>query len=352
MSVDYTGLVVAGSALFAVALFPFLPGFVARYGAQKIALVFAFTEMLVLLALAAAPGAITAILLMALTTAIQPFLSYEFDILLEATIADTNTTGEVRALFRTAWSVAGLAAPLLLGALLVTSDSYGRVFIAAAAMLVPIIILFVVRRLPESPAPRLAHMKETIATIVTNRDLAAVTFGNLLLYLFYVWISLYTPVYLHDMLGISWQNLGWMFAIMLVPYVLIEYPAGYIADRWLGDKELMFAGFLIAGGSLATLAFFTPATPLATIVTVLFASRIGAALIESMVDAHFFRRIEKRDISSVGVFRGAWPLSYLIGPVVGSVILMFGGYSSLFLITGGIVMVLGVVAALSIRDFK
>lgn len=352
MPAAYTGFVVAGSALGAIALFPFLPRIVERYGAQQIALVLALVEMVVLFALAAMPGAIAGILLMAATIVMQPFFAYELDLLLEATIADAGTTGEVRALFRTAWSVAGLAAPLLLGALLADSDSYGRVFIAAAAVLVPIIVLFALRRLPRGPAPHPTHMRHTLACILHNRDLAAVTFANLLLYLFYIWVPLYTPVYLHTVLGISWSTLGWMFSLMLIPYVLIEYPAGWIADRYLGDKELMLAGFLIAGGATAALALLTPATPLVVILIILVASRVGAALIEAMVDAHFFRRVSKRDINSVSVFRGVWPLSYIIGPIIGSLILVFSTYHLFFLLTGGFVALVGVGTTLLIKDFR
>ena len=352
MPVAYTGFVLAGSAFAATIVFPFLPRIVERFGAQYIALVLAFGEMIVLLALAAAPGAITAILLISITIAMQPFLSYEFDVLVEATITDTNTTGRVRALFRTAWSIASLAAPLLLGALLTDSDSYGRIFIAAAAVLVPIVVLLSIKRLPEGPPPELYEIYGTLVHIAKHRDLAAVTFANLLLYLFYVWVPLYTPAYLHSVLGISWSDLGWMFSLMLVPYVLIEYPAGWIADRWLGDKELMLAGFLIAGGAAMSLSLLTPTTSLTLILILLIASRVGAALIESMVDAHFFRRISKRDINSVSVFRSVWPLSLIIGPIAGSVLLINGTYSSFFLITGGFITIAGVITTLLIKDFK
>ena len=282
----------------------------------------------------------------------QPFLAYQLDLLLEATIADTNTTGRVRALFRTAWSIAALAAALLLGALLTNSDSYERVFLAAAAVLVPIIILFAIKRLPEGPAPRLIHMRDTVVCIMHNHDLAAVTFGNFLLYLFYVWMPLYTPLYLHNVLNISWSNLGWMFSIMLVPYVLIAYPAGWIADRFLGDKELMLTGFLIAGGATMTLSFLTPATSLVIILVILVASRIGAALVETMVEAHFFRRVSKRDINSVSVFRSVWPLSYIVGPIVGGIILILSDYSTFFLLTGGFIAIAGMLTTLLIKDFR
>jgi MFS family permease len=348
----YIGFIIAGGAVGAIALFPFLPKIVERYGAQQIALAFVLIEMVVLFALAAAPGAIAGILLMAVTIAMQPFLSYEFDLLVEATIADTNTTGRVRALFRTAWSVAALAAPLLLGALLTTSDSYSRVFLAAAVTLVPIVVLFAIRKLPEGPAPHLGRMFDTLVCIMRTRDLAAVTFGNLILYLFYVWMPLYTPFYLHNVLGISWSNLGWMFSLMLIPYVVVEYPASWVADQFLGDKELMFAGFLIAGGSLAALSLLTPATPFVVILAILVASRVGAALVEAMVEAHFFRRVSKRDINSVGIFRSVWPLSYIIGPLIGSIILIYGDYASFFFVTGIFIALAGASATLLIKDFR
>ena len=352
MPAAYTGFVLAGSAVATVSVFFFLPQIVERYGAQQFALALALIEMAVLLMLAAAPGVVTSILLIAVTVAVQPFLSYGFDLLLEATVAGNNTVGRTRALFRTAWNIAMLAAPLLLGALLVDSDSYGRIFIVAAAMLAPIVIFFTANRLPQGPAPKFAHMWGTFLHIVHNRDLAAVTFGNLLLYLFYVWMPLYTPVYLHDVLGIPWSSLGWIFAIMLIPYVVVEYPAGWIADRYLGDKELMLAGFLIAGGGLAALALLTPATPLLVILAILTGSRVGAALIEAMVEAHFFRRVSKRDINSVSVFRGVWPASYFIAPVAGSLLLVYGNYSVLFLCTGGFIAVFGIIATLLIKDFR
>lgn len=352
MPAAYAGLVVAGSALCSVILFPFMPWIVKRYGVQQVALMLAFSEMLVLFGLAAVPGALVGILFIIIAIGLQPFLSYEFDLLLEATIADNNTTSRVRAVFRSAWNIAALAAPLLLGALLANSDSYGRVFIAAAAMLVPIIVFFTLRRLPEGPAPRFEHMKNTLIRIFHSRDLAAVTLANLILYLFFVWMPLYTPIYLHEVLGIPWPTLGWIFSLMLMPYVLIGYPAGFIADKFLGDRELMVAGFIIAGGATVAFGLIGSSAPLVIIGAILIVSRIGSALVETMVDGHFFRRLARRDINSVSVFRGVWPLSYIIGPLVGSIILLYGTYSHLFLITGGFVALAGAATALLIRDFR
>src|SRR3989344_8519406 len=291
MPTAYAGLVIAGGALCAIIVFPFLPYLVERYGPQRLALIFAFIEMAALLILAAAPGAIAVSLLIALTVSLQPLLSYELDLLLEATVAEEGTTGRVRTLFITAWNIAALTAPLLMGALLADSDAYGRLFLAAGAALVPFIVLFAVRRLPQGSPVKPSHMRDTLFCILRDHDLAAVTFGHFLLYAFFIWGSFYIPAYLHSVLGIPWADLGWIFAIMLIPYVLIEYPAGWIADKILGDKELMFVGFLIAGASLTSISLLTSTSSLLFILCILVMTRTGGALIESMTEGHFFRRV-------------------------------------------------------------
>ncbi len=352
MSAAYTGLVIAAGALVACICFPFLPRFVSRYGAQQMALIFALLEILALLALSAVPGVFAAAFFVAVTVALQPFLAYELDLLLEATVLEEGTTGRVRALFLTAWNVASLGAPLLLGALLASSDAYNLVFLAAAAALVPFVTLFAARKLPQVRTPQLSHMRDTLHCLLRDRDLAAVTFGHLLLYLFFVWAPLYVPIYLHNELLIPWSDLSWIFFIMLLPYTLIQYPSGVLADRYVGDKEMMFAGFLLAGASLAAVGLFSSSTPFFLIMIVLITSRIGSALIESMTEGHFFRRVSERDINSVSIFRGIWPLADLIAPIIGSIILLFGNYQLLFFITGGIIAVFGVIATCFIRDFR
>ncbi|MDP2649988.1 MAG: hypothetical protein Q8P16_00285, partial [bacterium] len=93
-------------------------------------------------------------------------------------------------------------------------------------------------------------------------------------------------------------------------------------------------------------------TSLMIILVILITSRVGAALIEAMVEAHFFRRVSQRDINSVSIFRGVWPLSYIIAPVIGSVILLYSNYATLFLLTGGFIALAGAATTLLIKDFK
>ncbi|MHB1163379.1 MAG: MFS transporter [Minisyncoccota bacterium] len=346
------GFAIAAGGAAAVIAFFFLPRLVARYGAQKLALFLVFVEMILLFAVATVPGTVASALFVILALSLQPLIFYELDLLLEATVNNEGTTGRVRTLFLTGWNVGAFVAPLLIGTLLANIDNYTYVFFAAAGALVPLIVLFSARRLPEGEILKPAHVRDSFLYIVRDRDLAAVTAGHLVLYLFYVWTPLYVPVYLHTILGIPWSTLGWMFAVMLIPYIVIEYPAGWIADRALGDKELMMAGFLVAGSALAAVSFITASSAPLIILAILVATRVGAALIEAMTEGHFFRRVSEKDIVSVSIFRGVWPLANATAPLIGSVILLFGGYHLFFLLTGGFVLVAGAISTLLIKDFR
>lgn len=352
MPVAYAGLVVASGALISLGIFPFLPRLVIRYGAQKMAFAFGVAEMISLFILAASPSVSAVVLLIIITITLQPFLSYELDLLVEATMTEMNTAGRIRTAFMTAWNIGTLIAPLLLGAILADSDIYNRVFLAAGAVLIPFIVLFSTEYISAGAPPTRTPIRDTVTCMLKNTDLAAVTFGHFLLYIFFIWAGFYVPVYLHTVLFIPWSTLGWMFTLMLLPYVLLEYPAGWIADRLLGDKEMMFAGFIFAGGALISLSVLTVPSPLVFIVAVLVISRIGAALVESTTEGHFFRRVSERDINSVSVFRGIWPLANLIGPLVGSVILFFGTYQLFFILTGGFIVIAGIISTLLIKDFR
>lgn len=352
ISETYIGFAIAVGAAVVVTLFPFLPRIVERYGAQRLALYLAFAEMIMLFAIATLPGTLVSALFVVMVLSIQPIIYYTLDLLLEATVDNEGTTGRVRTLFLTGGSIGALVAPLLIGTLLAKISNYTYIFFSAAAAMVPFIVLFSVRLLPKGDTIEPSHVRDTFKHIMHNRDLAAVTIGHLILYLFYFWAPLYVPIYLNSVLGIPWSTLGWMFSLMLLPYVLIEYPAGWLADRVLGDKELMLVGFIIAGSSLAAVSFLTATSSTLVILFILIATRVGAALVESMNEGHFFRRVSEQDIVSVSIFRGVWPLANVIAPIVASVIIFFGSFQLFFLLTGGFVLIAGTISTLYIRDFR
>ncbi len=348
----YAGLVICAGGVLSIVLFPFLPRFEARYGAQQLALLFAVFTLIGLLALAALPGKIAMLVGIVVVLALQPTTSYALDLLLEASTPDHHSMGEVRTLFLTAWNLGALAAPLLLGAVLVDTNEYPHIFLAASVMLIPFIVILSVKQFPHSLGPKLSHMKDTVACIVRDRDLSSITFAHLLLYLFYVWAPFYVPLYLHVELGFPWSTLGWMFALMLLPYVLLEYPAGWIADHAWGDKEMLFTGFLVAGSALATIGFLTPESPWWMVLGILIVSRVGTSLVESMTESHFYRRVTAEDVNSISLFRGVWPFAYAVGPLIASMLLAVTSFQTFLLIAGSFIALAGMLTTLRIKDFR
>jgi predicted MFS family arabinose efflux permease len=170
------------------------------------------------------------------------------------------------------------------------------------------------------------------------------------MWFFFSWYVVYLPVYLHNVVGFSWPDIGLILFIMLIPYVFIEYPAGRIADTVLGEKELMIAGFVIAGLGTAPL-FWLESSSVWVWGSILFVTRVGTALIESMTETYFFKKIDGTDTSILSLFRIVRPLGYSIGPLTAGVILAFYDIQYLWAILAGI-MLLGIIHPLSIKDTK
>jgi len=352
MPESQTGLVVSFGAVLTLLAFPFMPRMVRDFGAKRIAIVLAFVQAVSIFTLTLSPNIVFAILCIALACALSPLIAYQLDLLLEAATNEEGSTGRIRTLFLTAGNLALIITPLITGFLLDGTEAYSRIFLAASLSLTPFIVLLMFERLPEGEPPHLAKVRTTCLCLWSDPDMRAAALGNGVLQFFFHLAPLYIPLYLHTVLGFPWSDLGWVFAIMLLPFVFIEYPAGYIADRWLGDKELLITGFIIMGIAFASIALVTSATPLLLVALILFVSRIGAALSEAMIEGHFFRRVSERDANTISVFRMMRPVGALIAPLFASVLLLTGNYVAFFIISGAVIVALGILVSIPLKDIR
>lgn len=346
------GLVISLGALITLCVFPFVPRLVRRYSSRTLAIVFAFTQAVLLSVLAAAPAPLFAIICIALIFATAPFISYQLDLLLECASTDESSAGRVRTLFITAASLAYVVAPLLVAFLIDGTDAYWKIFLAAALSLTPFIALLMFEKLPEGEPPELHAMLATCSCLWKDKDLRAATLAGAVLQFFFHLAPLYVPLYLHTVLGFPWDELGWIFALMLVPFLFVEYPAGYIADRWIGDKELLITGIVIMGAAFAAIGFITATTPLFVIAAILFATRIGAALVEAMTEGHFFRRVSGKDATTISLFRMTRPFGALVAPLFASALLLTGNFVLFFLVSGALIVALGIVFTIPLKDVR
>jgi MFS family permease len=113
--------------------------------------------------------------------------------------------------------------------------------------------------------------------------------------------------------------------------VLFEIPAGFLADKYFGEKEMLIIGLFIIFLSSILFSLIKVASPLVW-AAVLFFSRIGAALVESMRDTYFFKKVSSKDIGFINIFRMTNPIGYATGTAFGALFLLFLPINYLFLV--------------------
>jgi predicted MFS family arabinose efflux permease len=140
---------------------------------------------------------------------------------------------------------------------------------------------------------------------------------------------IYLPLLLSKEMGFGWPKIGVMFTIMLMPFLLLELPAGFLADKKIGEREILIAGFFIM--FLATLAI--PRLASAAFLTwaaVLFATRVGASLVEIGSETYFFKHVKEEDTGLISLFRMTRPLSFVVAPLFALPVIYFFSYSTSF----------------------
>ena len=157
-------------------------------------------------------------------------------------------------------------------------------------------------------------------------------------------------MYLFKYIGFDWQSLGLVFTVMLVPFIFIEIPLGKIADKYIGEKEMLTVGFLIMAFSTGLIPFITGKN-FWTWAILLFVTRIGAAMVEIMTETYFFKKISDRNINLISAFRSMSSFSYIISPSVVSFSLAFLPFQYTFFILA-VLMFFGLRYSLAIKDTK
>jgi MFS family permease len=169
-------------------------------------------------------------------------------------------------------------------------------------------------------------------------DLMRVTVVNFILQFFYAWMVVYAPLYLHEVHNISFETIGIMFTIMLVPFVLLEYPIGRLSDTIHHERELMQIGILIMAGSTFLFGHSLLGGNIILLTLMLFMTRCGAAIVEVLTESYFFKNVTDRDAEIISLFRSTLPIAYLIAPLCATIILGYAPYNTLFLILGGVIL--------------
>ena len=251
------------------------------------------------------------------------------DVILESFSKDSRS-GRIRGKHLTLINAGFLFGPFLATRLIGWFDFYGVfLFIFLINSLILIISLPAFRK-----ANRYFNGNVTIFVlgkkIWARKNILKIYYISFILEFFYAIMVVYTPIYLRD-LGLSWNEIGNIFTVMLVPFVLVQYPMGLIADKKTGEKEAIMVSLAIM--ALSTMAvYFISGASAASWSAVLFATRVGAALLEVLRDSYFYKRIDCDDVDLIHFFRTAMPMGYIVAMVLSAASMLFFPLKFLFII--------------------
>ncbi len=272
------------------------------------------------------------------------------DALMERFTSSDEETGGQRGLFITMASAAFVAGPFI-GGLLAKGDDFKSLWLAGAAFFLPfLVIAFWKLQKVERIKYKNFHILKTVKAIIKDKDAFNVFMAQFVLYFFYSVMVIYTSVYLREFFNMPYDKIGLIFAFALLPFVFLTVPLGKIADKILGEQEIMIAGFAIM--AIATFFFAINENPsLYIIALLLFATRIGASFVQTMTETYFFKLIDGKDADMISAFRAMYPLASIAAPLIAGQILFYANFRELYVFLA-LFSFVGIFFALKITDTK
>lgn len=339
-------LITIGTFLLATRILP-------RIGNYTLTIFFATLECLVLIGMALTGNVYLAVLFFMVHQVAAPLILFSIDIFMEEMTEDEEgSTGGRRGLLLTIMSLTGALAVLLGGYLLGDEvPQFSLVYSMSALLLIPF-ILIVMRYFKTFEDPRYQHFKfmKGLLFFWHRKDVRNVFFAHFTLQVFFAWMVIYTPLYLATIIGFNWEEIGQILFVGLMAYVFLEYGIGVIADKWIGEKEMMALGFVTMAVSTSWFVFLDDSSVGAWMLA-MFLTRVGASLVETTTESYFFKHIRGDDSNLISFFRITRPLSYVIGAFLGSITLAFLNFNLLFVVLG-LLMIPGLFFTMALKDTK
>ena len=251
------------------------------------------------------------------------------DILLESFSKD-QVSGRIRGLYLTIMSAGILGAPFLSTMTLARFDYSGVFFVLLVGYTVVFLVSLIGFRSDNAVPYRKPELFGALKKMLREKNLFRIYHISLAMEFFYAMMIVYTPLHLLS-LGFSWKDIGIIFTFMLLPFVLLQYPLGILADKKLGEKELIIGSLAIVLVATATLPFLGGGILLPWIVF-LFLTRVGIAGIEVLRDSYFYKQIDGDDMDIIAFFRTARPVANILAALIAVPLLLVLPFFAIFFI--------------------
>jgi len=341
------GIIYTIGSILTVSVFIFLPKLLGKYGNYKVGITTLILEFITIFILAITREPILLFISFILSLILTRIAIFNIDIFLESYSSDEETGG-IRGFFLSSSNLAWVISPLI-GGLILANDNYLRLYLVSAFILIPtfFIVFHKFRNFDDLKYDKVPFWG-TVREIVRKPNVRKIIMSNIMLRFFYSWMVIYAPIYLHEHIGFEWSEIGLIFTIMLLPFILFEIPLGKIADKLTGEKELLSLGLIIMAISAGLMPFINGGS-IFVWAGLLFITRTGASMVEVMTETYFFKKIDGTDSNLLSFFRMTSPIAYIFSPILATIILPFIGIQYIFLVLG-IIMLFGLFEALTLKD--
>ena len=349
---EAVGVLYSIGALGSMILFLLLPHILRRTGNVVAATLFMVGSVVTLWLLGSASSVAVVVVAFILFLSLNPLLYLCIDIFSE-TLIDENEgeTGKRRGLTLSLMSTAALLAPLTLAFIIGSEEALHRLYFVAAGigLLFLVLIIAAFRHFYDPPysAIKITHL---LRQSWHDADIRIVLTAHFILQLFFTWVIIYVPLFMATTVGLSWTEIGSILSVGLLAYVLFEYPIGIVADKYIGEKEMMAVGFLLLALSTAAISFMSGFGVIGWMV-LMFMSRVGASLVEVTTESYFFKKVNGRDADLMSLFRVTRPSANLCGAILGTVSLYFLPFELIFIVLA-LCMTVGIFITLRLHDTR
>lgn len=344
------GVVFAAGYALAILILHLIPRLLPLFGDRRLFAGGLFAAGLLFSAISVSTELLPVAIMLPMALAISMTLYVLLDIFLQTASADMNKIGGRRGLMSTLANGAYILAQFF-AIFLLARGSFLLLYTVTACMLIVLgVVGYAAFRRFRDAAYEKPRLGGVLARLRTSSDLRNVFATQFLLRLFYSVMVIYTPLYLHEHIGLSLADMGIVFAVMLLPFILFEVAIGRLEDTRWGEQEVLLLGFAITAIATAGIAAIDSTSVVAWALA-LFATRIGAVCLDAGSEAYFFKHVRGGDAGVVSSFRMLYPLAYIVGPLAGAALLFVLPLKFLFIALGA-VMLVGIVPTRALRDTR
>jgi MFS family permease len=334
---ELVGVLYAVAAFVTIVGLELMPKAIERRGNRTIIMLLVLANIASLGLLSMGLSPIQTAIAFILFNATNTLIWYCLDLFVEHFSANKKV-GSIRGAYLSLTNLAWLFAPIIAGIIVTTSgyrSLYGIVMIMV--VVVGVILKFTLQSYHDGKYRALSSIS-AVGTLLKRPDLLRITLVNFILQFFYAWMVIYTPLYLHEVQHISFEALGVMFTIMLLSFVIFQYPVGRLIDVFHHERQILQIGVLIMAAMTYLFANSVGGSSILVLGVILFGTRVGASIVEVVSESYFFKSVTDADAELISLFRSTSPIAFLIAPLLGTLVISLGGYQMLFPLLAAVVL--------------